>query len=551
MENETQTKPSRQVCVAESSKYRKHWYFEDDVLVEEHFFKIENGLEVPCKEPEGERQILKLPSDFTSAEKLQIMNPYTGEITKELLKGPRPKEKEGTVIYKIYNKTKNIGELHKTVDGADVETRFFKVENNHEIFIPRPNNDERKFTAEAPADIDHFEQLQFLNAETNQITRTIPRTHVLHIDDTEIEFENADTRSVKDILGKIDALSKEEKEKLKQALAKPNPLTTLDGRKKSQAEYAEVKDAIETIITLPQEVQEKLYKTIDSSQEFGISRFVADRIYHLPTLLKEPSLKRQEGTNTYIVRAEERDSKGNKIMLEHRFPSKSEEMAEKTAELVIHRLQTVQHRILLAAWQLANQLEQLTYTCELTVLMQHCYPERNSYFSTKEKVQFYEDLRSLENTKLVFSQKIKKRGAAKTVIEDYEIRLLEIEKKRGTQEKYPSHITLTILNTKALQNQKMAFVSAAFKHKTLELHSDDTLLAQVIQTRKSQCMGKKFLRFDREYLIKLSGLMKTNESKKAVANKKLLEKFKRLEDKGVIVKAPVKIHEKVSIRIRE
>jgi len=52
------------------------------------------------------------------------------------------------------------------------------------------------------------------------------------------------------------------------------------------------------------------------------------------------------------------------------------------------------------------------------------------------------------------------------------------------------------------------------------------------------------------YLIEIADLKKTNETKKSSANKRLLEKLKRLEDKGVIVKSPQKINEMVSIRIR-
>ncbi len=96
----------------------------------------------------------------------------------------------------------------------------------------------------------------------------------------------------------------------------------------------------------------------------------------------------------------------------------------------------------------------------------------------------------------------------------------------------------------------MAFVSAEFKHKTLELRAEDAMLAQVIQTRKSQMMERKFLKFERDSLMAIAGLTKTNETKKSAANKRLLEKLKRLEDKGVIVRAPKKINDMVSIKVR-
>ena len=548
MESNTQTEPVRQVCIAGNEKYRKYIYLENGVVVEEKFFEIENGLEIPATEPQENKCIVKLPENPEIAEKIQVLDPETGSIVRELFKSnPVNKTNREVATYiKIYNETKNIGELHQVIDGVDVETRFFTITNGQEIFIPRPEGDERKFVG-LISNIDESGQFLLFEKETNQFIKEIPRKHVISIDDTEIEFSHEDVELVHDILGTVGDLSEEDKLKLKQALSKPNSITTLDGKKKSQAEYEEVKNAVEDILSSP---NDDFYKSINPSEEFGISRFVSDRVYHLPELLREPELIRQEGTNTYIVRAEIGDSQGNTIKFEHRFPSKSEESAIETSEVIIQRLQTVQHKIWLAAWQLANKLGRLTYTCQLTTLMHLCHPERNGYFSTKEKIQFFEDLRSLENTKILFSKRTKTKRSKNFIIEDFEIRLLEIEQKKSTQEKYPSQLTLTILNPRAFQNQKMAFVSAGFKHRTLELHADDTMLAQVIQTRKSQCMDKKFLRFEREYLIEIAGLKKTNQTKKAVANKSLLKKLKRLEDKGVIVKAPHKINELVSIRIR-
>jgi hypothetical protein len=93
-------------------------------------------------------------------------------------------------------------------------------------------------------------------------------------------------------------------------------------------------------------------------------------------------------------------------------------------------------------------------------------------------------------------------------------------------------------------------VGAGYKHRTLELHADDVLFAQEIQTRKNQMQNAKQLNFDREYLIKLAGLVKTDKAKKAEANKLLIEKLQRLKDKGILKDYPKRINNSISLTVR-
>jgi len=559
MIQKSKVKVNRQLCIVSTKEHRRYFYLENGVAVDDKCFRLKDGLEIPCEEPKyGEEPVeylLHICKNKANAETPSITDPENRGEKKELTP-TRHKDEDITDYLRVYNASKNIGEIHKIVRGVVVETKFYSIINNQEVYVSHQKGSKEK-TTPFPSSNDPKEELLIFNPlrvclsqGTKGAEEGTPHKYVIDFDDAEITFKKKGVDLVVDIIEKIEDLSEDDKTRLKKTLSNQNGLTTLQGKTSSQVEYDEVKRAVKDIISTPLEMQEDLYKSIDPSEEFGISRFVSDRVYHLPELLREPNLIRQEGTNTYIVRAEVGDSKGNKIKFEHRFPSKSEEGAQETSELIIQRLQTVQHKIWLAAWQLANKLGRLTYTCQMTTLMSLCHPERKGYFSTKEKVQFYEDLRSLESTKIVFSKKVKKKGLKKDLIDDYEIRLLEIEKKSGTQDKYPSEVTLTILNPKSFQNQKMAFTAAGYKNRTLELHADDAMLAQVIQSRKSQRIGKKFLRFERDYLIEIGGLKKTNENKKSIANKNLLKKFKRLEDKGVIVKAPKKINNVVSIKIR-
>lgn len=191
----------------------------------------------------------------------------------------------------------------------------------------------------------------------------------------------------------------------------------------------------------------------------------------------------------------------------------------------------VQQKIWLACWSLANELGRHTFTCELTDLMKIAYTERKGYFSVNEKVEFYDHIKSLEQTKLGFSQITKKKNRKRLVCETFEIPLLQVHYHSGTKEgRYPLSLTLSILN--AVPNPgAMAFVGAAFKKKTLELHADDIELATWIQTRKSQLKDEKFIRIDLAFLFKLAGLEKTAITNKRQAKKLLQKKLCRLCEK--------------------
>jgi hypothetical protein len=284
-----------------------------------------------------------------------------------------------------------------------------------------------------------------------------------------------------------------------------------------------------------QKMSSRFYKSIDPSLEFGVSRTVSDKLYHLPKLLVQPQLTWQEGTTTYIIQSSTPDSAGNTITLEHRLHATSHEEAEKIAAIVADRLRGILHKILMAAWKLANDLKQFTFTCELTHLMRLCNPDRTASFQSKDKIEFYEHLRSLENTKIVYSRKDPSKSGKKAVTQSIEIRLIEIHNKTGKKEEYPQTITLSVLNAPALQNEKMAFVGAGFKNTTLELHVDDISLAAWLQSRKAQLNNAdKTTTIDEDYLFKVAGVEKTALLNKSMARRRLLKKLERYAKQGII-----------------
>jgi hypothetical protein len=309
----------------------------------------------------------------------------------------------------------------------------------------------------------------------------------------------------------------------------------------------QVKRAVEALLS-EDEIQPQFYQNIDSAQEFGVSRFLADRMAYLSRLLENTVLTHIQDS-TYLVSAEIKDRNGNALKLEHRFKATTGAEAQKIYEKISSQLAGTQQKIWLACWRLANELCRYTYTCQLTDLMKITYPNRDSYFSVSERTEFFEHLKGLEQTKILFSIPEINSKRKKALRKTFEIHLLEIRERLGGEEdKYPQQITLSIMNH--LPNPgKMAFVGTAFKHQTLELHADDTALATWIQTIKSQ-RKEDTLQVERDFLIQLAGLQKTDQSNKTVANRQLVAKLTRLVEKGILEESPFSIEKVVSLKIR-
>ena len=115
--------------------------------------------------------------------------------------------------------------------------------------------------------------------------------------------------------------------------------------------------------------------------------------------------------------------------------------------------------------------------------------------------------------------------------------------------KYPEQLTVSLMNLN-VDVGKMAYVGAAFKNKTLELHPDDTQLATWLQSRKSQRKGESVIQVDLEFLFAQGGLARTALSNTRRAKKLLKNKLQRLQEKGVIRSFPEYLEEIVFLRIR-
>lgn len=316
--------------------------------------------------------------------------------------------------------------------------------------------------------------------------------------------------------------------------------------------FNEVSKAVETILSEQKDsIPNTFYKGINPEESFGVERFLLDRFYYLPNLLDDTKLTHTSGIN-YLVSSEQKDRSGNSIKLEHRFQATSEQEAVKLYEKISKRLAGVQQKIWLACWSLGNKLKKFTYTCQLTDLMYLTYPERNGYFSVSDKIEFYEHLKSLEQTRFVFSKPYKKGNRKKELRISYNIPLLSIPFQLGEGDKYPQQITLSIRSFDPDPvHEKISYVGAEIKHKTLELHADDMQLATWVQTRKAQRQKEEFIEVDLEFLFKLAGLERTAATNKGEAKRLLKKKLERCVEKGFLLSYPQKLNDPISLKVRE
>jgi hypothetical protein len=294
------------------------------------------------------------------------------------------------------------------------------------------------------------------------------------------------------------------------------------------------------------------------ANEFGIARLVADPINKIPELLKGDSLPELISDNVYLITWGCSNSIGDKLHLEHRFRADSKEEASKRVSEFIQRITGRQKKVFEACWAMANKKLQRTFTCELTELMEVAYPGRKtrSYFSTKEKINFYQDLLDLSVTNFkVFKEKQMKPKRKKEQIESFILPFVTIHKitekiSDKESDRYPNQISLSVLHNPFYENEKLYSVGAAIKYATLDLEVDDMQLAEWIQIRKNQLMNECYLKLDRAFLIRLAKLEGTNQKNPTMANKRLLTKLSKLKEKGIILSCPKQIKEIINIKVR-
>ncbi len=428
-----------------------------------------------------------------------------------------------------------------------VETNYFKIENGEEIPCPTPENHDKYCMS---LDLDNLDKQFVLEVkDSGAIISTLNKMEKMNVvDEVDLMIPSIDVPKWKEVTSPIEKLSPKEQATLKSTLLHSDQASHLP-----QVITADlIAQTIENILAEKKSLPSLLFKNISSTDEFGVERFILDRVYYLPHLIEEIQLSHLNGTK-YIAQSEQKDSSGNSIRFEYRFQATSEDEARKLFNTMVMNQTGIWQKIWLACWFLGNKKRKFSYSCSLTELMYTTYPNRKSYFSISDKVEFYEHVKSIEQTCFIFSKPLKKSQKTKAKIISYKIPLIQIteETRKTSKEKYPEQITISLRPFEPEpQDEKIYHVGAAIKNKTLDLHADDVFLAEWIQIRKGQRQGHNFITLDREHLMKLSGLQKTNASNKSVANKQLTNKLKRLYEEGILKDYPFKIQDTVRLRIR-
>ncbi len=458
---------------------------------------------------------------------------------------------EGTIkCIKVFNETKNIGEIHFfNKEDKEIEYRYFKREKGKETFIDPPKGDNRKcFSVSLQADWQNSnDDLIIVDSQEKKEVKKIPRRQVV-----QTAKEEALTFLAKDLkdknLEKIEDTNsffnhlKNEGESVVQ---------NLDGLKTIQ-----VKPEQAIAFLQSQQMPTALYKSVNPATEFGIARFIADQVNHLPRLLEKAEVRKPKGSANYIIYAEKTLNKEQKLSFNYVLVATSAEEALKIAEKVKKKLTGLGLKIWLVCWEIGNEKKKLSFPVELTEIMRRCHPERKSYFSEKEKEEFYEELKRLKTPEFVLEQNIKKPQDKKDKILKYNIPMLFISAETGREGKPPQIVQINLFNIQTIApERKTSYIGAPIKRTTLSLEARDTSLSAWLQIRISQLKGgdKKNKTntsshdFHREDLIRAAGLTQTNKSNPWKANTLLLQKLSRYKKSKIIKKYPEKITEIVTL----
>lgn len=278
-----------------------------------------------------------------------------------------------------------------------------------------------------------------------------------------------------------------------------------------------------------------LFNNIDRNEDMGIVRALVDSLYHLERILSDMKPTNLY-ENVYIAKGSIVNSKGETISLEYTFRAESGPGASSALEDYKSIMIKKGLRTWMAYWCTANQKGSVEYQCSLTEVMKWTSGEgRESYFSQKEKKEFWSLTKMLEMTKLTRS-KVEKRSnkvKEKSFIQWIEQPLVEVcGGERPLDGNCPTSLSVRVLMPNI---GKKSYAPASYRISTLSLNPNDIYLAFLIQTRASQ-MGQEDLFFKWDYLFEIGNLQQTAASNLQTAKAKIRLKVDKLK-KGKIIAA--------------
>lgn len=286
-----------------------------------------------------------------------------------------------------------------------------------------------------------------------------------------------------------------------------------------------------------EKINKTLFKGIDLKEDIGIVRAITDSLYHLEKILNNMECKPLY-ENMYEAKGSVTNSIGETITLEYTFRASSKEDAKSALEEYKNTMLKKGLRTWMAYWCVANERGRLEYKCTLTEVMKWISDEeREAYFQTKEKEEFWALTKMLGMTKLSRSRIVKRhgKGKGKEAIQWIEQPLVEIfggERLLENEDKYPEAIAIRVLMPKI---GKKGFAPALFKISTMKLNPNDIYLAFIVQLRACQMKrGERDLFFDWDYLFEIGNLKQTAISNSRMAKAKIRNKMDNLKNVQII-----------------
>jgi len=300
-----------------------------------------------------------------------------------------------------------------------------------------------------------------------------------------------------------------------------------------------------------------LYDNINPSEEFGVSRFIADRVARLGGLLNKAEVI-DNGERAYKISATDELNQTSRLSFEYRFTAGDEASANEIANHLVQQLNGIMRKIWLAAWKIGGDKKKTVFGVSILQLLRACNPGRESNFGAGEIEQFYQTLKSMEPAHFILEKNIGPKNKKGRFVEDtikYNISLLKVIAEKGEKNKTPDSVLIHLFDVSPFPaKEKTKYVGMPVKRKTLELHAKDVSFAMWLQTRINQlCAGGekkkdiKYYDFPRSVLIEAANLQKTDASNSRMANKILLKKLSECKQAGILSKTPVKIKDPVQL----
>ena len=295
---------------------------------------------------------------------------------------------EADKCIKIFNETKNLGEIHFfDKEGKETGYKYFKKIDGKEVYTDPPEKEERdRFFIPLSPEWETHEELAILDLKEKRTEKNIPRLKIIPV----TKKEALTISAKKDIKKELENLDNKQ-EFFDHLKDKKEITTTLEGIQTIQVEPEQVASFLQR-----QEMPSSLYKSVDPTTEFGIARFIADQVNHLPRLLENATVTACGSPSNYKIYADKKLSRGQKLSFNYGFIARTDKEAMEIAGKIKKKLTGTVLKIWLACWEIGNERKKLSFSVLLTEIMKRCHPERKSYFSEKEKEEFYEEIKRLK-----------------------------------------------------------------------------------------------------------------------------------------------------------